>query len=59
VLYSFVGGSDDEFPSASLAEGSDGNFYGTTPFGGSSHDGTVFSITPAGAETGALHISRH
>ena len=51
VLYSFLGGSDGELPSASLAEGSDGNFYGTTPFGGSSRDGTIFRITPSGDET--------
>ena len=51
VLYSFLGGSDGELPSASLAEGSDGNFYGTTPFGGSSQDGTIFRITPSGDET--------
>jgi uncharacterized repeat protein (TIGR03803 family) len=51
VLYSFLGGSDGELPSASLAEGSDGNFYGTTPFGGSSRDGTIFRITPSGEET--------
>jgi uncharacterized repeat protein (TIGR03803 family) len=51
VLYSFLGGSDGELPSASLAEGNDGNFYGTTPFGGGSGDGTIFRITPTGEET--------
>jgi uncharacterized repeat protein (TIGR03803 family) len=50
VLYSFGGGADGELPSASLIEGNDGNFYGTTPFGGSSRDGTVFKITPGGEE---------
>jgi uncharacterized repeat protein (TIGR03803 family) len=37
-------------PSA-LVEGPDGNFYGTTPFGGAANSGTVFSVTPAGALT--------
>jgi uncharacterized repeat protein (TIGR03803 family) len=51
VLYSFTGGSDGELPSASLIEGSDGNFYGTTPFGGISEEGTIFRISPSGDET--------
>jgi uncharacterized repeat protein (TIGR03803 family) len=34
-----------------LTQGTDGNFYGTTYEGGTSDDGTVFKITPAGAET--------
>jgi len=60
VLHSFTGGSDGELPAAPLVEGSDGNFYGTTPFGGTSTNpssrcqhgcGTVFRITTAGVET--------
>lgn len=35
-----------------IVEGTDGNFYGTTYAGGVSRDGgTVFQITPSGAET--------
>lgn len=54
VLYSFGsnGGSDGAFPYASLVQGSNGNFYGTTKSGGVSKDnGTVFEITPTGVET--------
>ena len=38
-------------PQAALVEGSDGNFYGTTAFGGASDNGTVFRMTPAGVLT--------
>jgi uncharacterized repeat protein (TIGR03803 family) len=54
-LYSFCsqsGCSDGGKPLyASLVQGSDGNFYGTTYLGGSANGGTVFKITPAGART--------
>ena len=52
VLYSFSGAhGDGASPNASLIQGSDGNFYGTTTRGGANGDGTVFRITPAGVET--------
>ncbi|HTW37477.1 MAG TPA: choice-of-anchor tandem repeat GloVer-containing protein [Steroidobacteraceae bacterium] len=53
VLHAFPKGtsSDGQIPYAGLVEGSDGNFYGTTYFGGSSDLGTVFMVTPSGAET--------
>jgi uncharacterized repeat protein (TIGR03803 family) len=51
VLYSFAGGSDGEHPYAGVIQGGDGNFYGTTYQGGTSGDGTVFKLTPAGTET--------
>ena len=51
VLYSFAGGADGEEPYGSLVQGTDGNFYGLTYSGGTHGDGTVFKITPAGAET--------
>jgi len=52
VLYAFAGGAaDGSTPTAALVLGSDGNFYGTTSLGGPSNYGTVFRITPAGAET--------
>src|SRR5579871_2803233 len=31
-----------------LAQGRDGNLYGTTPFGGTNNQGVVFKITPSG-----------
>jgi uncharacterized repeat protein (TIGR03803 family) len=52
VLYSFAGSTTDgRVPYSALIEGSDGNFYGTTSFGGTSDLGTAFKITPAGVET--------
>ena len=35
-------------PAASLVQGSDGNFYGTTYYGGKNGTGTVFQISPGG-----------
>jgi len=51
-LVSFIGSNGMELNSR-LVQGIDGNFYGTTPFGGSSStkNGTVFKMTPAGALT--------
>jgi uncharacterized repeat protein (TIGR03803 family) len=40
--------TDGESPLGGLAQGADGNFYGTTYYGGASDDGTVFQITPSG-----------
>jgi uncharacterized repeat protein (TIGR03803 family) len=54
VLHAFGGGGDGAQPNTTLIQGSDGNFYGTTPFGGTSGQGVVFRITPAGVET-VLH----
>jgi uncharacterized repeat protein (TIGR03803 family) len=52
TLYSFSGGNDSAEPIPGLAQGADGNFYGTTLEGGSNGGfGTVFEITPAGAFT--------
>jgi uncharacterized protein (TIGR03437 family) len=56
TLYSFCaqGGANcpDGFnPWANLVEGSDGNFYGTTLYGGVNGEGTVFKITPSGSLT--------
>jgi uncharacterized repeat protein (TIGR03803 family) len=54
VLHSFGDGSvqnDGAAPSGGLVQGTDGNFYGTTYFGGATDDGTAFKITPDGQET--------
>jgi uncharacterized repeat protein (TIGR03803 family) len=58
-LYDFCsrGGSvcaDGYFPNAALLQATDGNFYGTTQFGGANGRGTVFEITPSGTLT-TLH----
>ncbi len=49
VLYAFQLGP--RHPTASLVQGSDGNFYGTTSGGGSSDLGTVFKVTTNGVWT--------
>jgi len=43
-LYLFAGGQDGANPQAMLVQGNDGDFYGTTQFGGVDNDGTVFKI---------------
>ena len=43
-LYSFTGGNDGADPEAALVQGGNGTLYGTTSSGGSSGNGTVFSI---------------
>jgi uncharacterized repeat protein (TIGR03803 family) len=52
TLYSFVGyPTDGYWPQAALVQGSDGNFYGTTSFGGTTNGGTVFQISLNGSYT--------
>src|SRR5665213_2257491 len=50
-LYSFTNGNDGAYPEASLLQGSDGNFYGTTYSGGTNGLGTVFEWRTNGALT--------
>ena len=57
TLYSFSG-PDGATPHAGLVIGTDGNFYGTTQYGGATYGGaqisglgTVFQLTPAGVLT--------
>jgi uncharacterized repeat protein (TIGR03803 family) len=57
TLYSFCSikhCTDGSYPVASLAQATDGNFYGTTEFGGTRRHGTAFKLTPRGALT-TLH----
>ncbi|MGD0119173.1 MAG: choice-of-anchor tandem repeat GloVer-containing protein [Candidatus Binatus sp.] len=54
TLYSFCGQpgcADGADPLAGVIQGSDGNFYGTTYYGGTAGNGTVFKVTPAGTLT--------
>ena len=54
TLYSFCSQSrcaDGELPLAGLVQGTDGNFYGTTYYGGASDAGVVFQIAPGGTLT--------
>jgi uncharacterized repeat protein (TIGR03803 family) len=53
TLHSF-NGSDGLSPDAPLAQGSDGNFYGTTALGGTNSKGTAFKINATGTLT-TLH----
>jgi uncharacterized repeat protein (TIGR03803 family) len=51
VQYSFPGPIDGSFPEAGVIRNSAGNFYGTTPYGGTSNAGLVYKLDPAGQET--------
>ncbi len=52
VLYSFASSPNDgQNPDAGLVQGIDGNFYGTTYFGGTNNFGTIFRISPSGGYT--------
>jgi len=55
ILHSFDCFIDGCDPRGGLVRATDGNFYGTTSFGGSTINGTVFKITPAGVLT-TLHF---
>ncbi len=50
TLISF-NGTNGATPAASLILGNDGNFYGTTAYGGSNNLGTVFQVTTNGTLT--------
>ncbi len=55
-LYSFTNGTDGEYPRAGLVQGSDGNLYGTTEYGGGTNltgytYGTIFKISTNGELT--------
>ena len=50
TLASFNGTNGNE-PISALAQGNDGNFYGTTIYGGPNNRGSVFKVTPSGTLT--------
>ena len=54
VLHSFTRGTDGASPNDGVIQATDGNFYGTTYIGGSSDQGTIYSMTSDGDVTG-LH----
>lgn len=61
-LYSFCSQSkcsDGEDPYGWLVQGSDGNLYGTTPYGGTNNGGTVFEITLSGTLTTLYSFCSH
>jgi len=47
----FFNNTNGAWPEAALTPGADGNFYGTTWWGGSSYNGTVFKVTTNGTLT--------
>jgi uncharacterized repeat protein (TIGR03803 family) len=51
VIWSFGNGSDGAMPYGQLVQGADASFYGMTYAGGTLGLGTIFKVTPAGAET--------
>jgi uncharacterized repeat protein (TIGR03803 family) len=56
TLYSFTGGTDGYYPQAGMVLAANGDFYGTTDYGGTGACsnygcGTVFKITPSGSLT--------
>jgi len=52
VLHNFDGGINGGYPQSGLTLGTDGNFYGTTYYGGANnYYGTIFKITPRGSLT--------
>jgi uncharacterized repeat protein (TIGR03803 family) len=50
-FYNFTGGANGASPAGALSVGQDGNFYGTTYYGGVSNQGTIFRISTDGAYT--------
>jgi uncharacterized repeat protein (TIGR03803 family) len=51
ILYSFTGGADGGHPAGGLVMDRAGNLYGTGQTGGANGQGTVFMVSPSGAET--------
>jgi uncharacterized repeat protein (TIGR03803 family) len=51
ILHSFTNSPDGSFPGEGLVQGTDGNFYGTTSYGGTNGYGTIFRISTNGTLT--------
>ncbi len=49
TIYSFSSNGGPVAPSAGLMQAADGDFYGTTSYGGRGNAGAVFKVTPNGA----------
>ena len=66
ALYKFTGGADGFNPNSELTVGTDGNFYGTTYYGGNTTEctdsgpgcGTVFKISPSATFTSLYKFSQ-
>jgi uncharacterized repeat protein (TIGR03803 family) len=59
-LYSFKGGTDGSFPTATLVFDATGNLYGTTSAGGDSNDdGVVFKLTPTSSGKWKESVAHH
>jgi uncharacterized repeat protein (TIGR03803 family) len=54
TLHNFSGGTEGKTPGAGLIQAGNGNFHGTTQYGGAKGHGTVFQFIPGGALT-TLH----
>jgi uncharacterized repeat protein (TIGR03803 family) len=48
VLHNFGSAGDGTWPFAGLVQATDGNFYGTTAYGGVGDAGTIYRISPTG-----------
>ena len=42
VIHTFTGNSDPSYPKGALIQSADGNFCGTTDYGGAFYRGTIF-----------------
>jgi uncharacterized repeat protein (TIGR03803 family) len=51
LLHTFAGAPTDASGGAGMVQSPDGNFYGSTPYGGTSNQGTIFKMTPSGTVT--------
>jgi uncharacterized repeat protein (TIGR03803 family) len=51
ILTTFTTSTNGQRPLAPVIEGNDGNFYGSTYYGGANNQGTLFRMTPAGQIT--------
>jgi uncharacterized repeat protein (TIGR03803 family) len=57
VLYAFTGKSDGSWPEFGVIQGTDGNLYGTTVYGGANDDGVVFRVSNLSALTSGAVVA--